>query len=71
MTKVNRGKGKLNDALSSQEEILRTIAENELHPVIDRILAFVETRQAYQYYATGHIFGKMVIRGVEVSVMEL
>jgi NADPH:quinone reductase-like Zn-dependent oxidoreductase len=52
------------------EEMLPTLAKNELHPVIDRVFAFSEVRQAYQYYTTGHIFGKVVIQGAEISVME-
>lgn len=43
------------------EEMLRTIASSELHPVIDRVFAFAEARQAYQYYTTGSLFGKVVI----------
>jgi NADPH:quinone reductase-like Zn-dependent oxidoreductase len=43
------------------EEMLCTIASSELHPVIDRVFAFAEARQAYQYYTTGSLFGKIVI----------
>lgn len=45
------------------EDMLRTIDTSKLHPVIDNTFAFSEARQAYQYYATGNIFGKVVITG--------
>ncbi|MFF3456758.1 zinc-binding dehydrogenase [Streptomyces sp. NPDC002730] len=31
-------------------------------PVIDRVFAFDEVRDAYRYYAEGTAFGKVVIR---------
>lgn len=55
---------------ASFEEMICTIAQHELHPVIDHTFTFSEARQAYDYYATEPIFGKVVIQNAEASVME-
>jgi len=44
------------------EDMLRAIAVNDIHPVIDRTFAFEETPAAYQYLAGAKHFGKVVIR---------
>jgi NADPH:quinone reductase-like Zn-dependent oxidoreductase len=38
------------------------ISEHRIHPVIDRVFAFEETQQAFDYLAGGGFFGKIVIR---------
>lgn len=43
------------------ENMLSTIAVNELHPVIDCVFPFTEAVQAYHYYSTASPFGKVVI----------
>ena len=43
------------------EDMLHTIANSELHPVIDRVFPFAEAEQAYHYYTTASPFGKVVI----------
>lgn len=47
------------------ENMNRIIAQSELHPVIDRVFSFAEAKEAYRYYATSNIFGKVVIMGTE------
>jgi NADPH:quinone reductase-like Zn-dependent oxidoreductase len=44
--------------------MLRAIEGNRIKPVIDRIFAFDETREAYRHMASGAHFGKIVIRVV-------
>jgi len=44
------------------EAMNRSIAQNKLHPVIDRVFPFSETRDAYEYLQSGKHFGKVVIR---------
>jgi NADPH:quinone reductase-like Zn-dependent oxidoreductase len=39
----------------------RAIAVNRLAPVIDRVFAFDDAPAAYEYYATGRAFGKVVL----------
>ncbi len=38
------------------------IAEHRIKPVVDRVFPFDETRAAYDHLASGHHFGKVVIR---------
>lgn len=44
------------------EAMNRAIALHQLHPVVDRVFPFEETREAYRYMDSGSHFGKIVIR---------
>jgi NADPH:quinone reductase-like Zn-dependent oxidoreductase len=44
------------------EEMNRAIAVNHLKPVIDRVFAFEEAKQAYAHHASGQFMGKVVIQ---------
>lgn len=44
------------------EEMNRAIAEHRLRPVVDRVFAFDEAREALRYLETGSHFGKVCIR---------
>ena len=39
----------------------RALAQGACHPVIDRVFAFGEGKQAYAHQASGAQFGKVVI----------
>jgi NADPH:quinone reductase-like Zn-dependent oxidoreductase len=40
----------------------RAISVHDLRPVIDRVFAFDETRQAFEHMASGSHFGKICIK---------
>ena len=44
------------------EELLQAVATNRLRPVQDRVFAFEQAAEAYEYLRTGKHFGKVVIR---------
>ena len=44
------------------EEMNRAIAVNHLKPVIDRVFAFEEAKQAFAHHASGQFMGKVVIQ---------
>jgi len=44
------------------EAMNRAIALHQMHPVIDRVFSFDESRAAFDYMATGVHFGKICIR---------
>jgi NADPH:quinone reductase-like Zn-dependent oxidoreductase len=44
------------------EDMLRAMEAHQLRPVIDRVFAFGETRNALRYMRTGAHFGKIVVR---------
>ncbi|MCU1647322.1 MAG: alcohol dehydrogenase [Nocardia sp.] len=46
---------------TTMEEMVHSITEHRLHPVIDRVFPFVEAPDAYRYYRTGNPFGKVVV----------
>jgi NADPH:quinone reductase-like Zn-dependent oxidoreductase len=43
------------------EAMNRAIVLNDIHPVIDRVFAFAEAKEAYRYLQSGAHFGKVVI----------
>lgn len=47
---------------SDMEALLRAVDSHALHPVIDRVFPFAEAKAAWENYAAGHVFGKIVIR---------
>lgn len=47
---------------SDMEAMIRAVDGHEMHPVIDRIFPFAEARSAWEHYAAGGVFGKVVIR---------
>lgn len=44
------------------EAMNRAISIHQLHPVIDRVFSFEESREAFRYMESGAHFGKVVIR---------
>ena len=44
------------------DEMNRAIAVNQLKPVIDRVFAFEEAKQAFAHHASGQFMGKVVIQ---------
>jgi NADPH:quinone reductase-like Zn-dependent oxidoreductase len=44
------------------EEMNRTIAAHEIHPVVDRVFPFDDARAAFEHFASEPHFGKVVIR---------
>src|SRR5262249_13136667 len=48
---------------ASFEAMNRAIAASRLRPVIDRVFAFEEAREAFHYFMQGQLFGKVVIKG--------
>jgi NADPH:quinone reductase-like Zn-dependent oxidoreductase len=45
------------------EAMTAAIAAHRLKPVVDRVFAFGEAREAYRYFMQGDLFGKVVIQG--------
>jgi NADPH:quinone reductase-like Zn-dependent oxidoreductase len=44
------------------EDMNRAIAVNKLRPVIDKVFAFEEAREALAYMESGSHFGKIVLK---------
>jgi len=44
------------------EGLTRALTTHKLTPVVDRVFPFAETRQAYEYLASGQHFGKVVVK---------
>lgn len=44
------------------EDLYRFVEVTGIRPVVDRVFAFTQAREAYQYLADGQHFGKVVIR---------
>jgi alcohol dehydrogenase len=44
------------------EGLLRAVDGHAMHPVIDRVFPFAEAKAAWEHYAGGRVFGKVVIR---------
>jgi NADPH:quinone reductase-like Zn-dependent oxidoreductase len=44
------------------ERLVRALEHSNIDPIIDRTFAFDDTRAAYEHLASGHHFGKVVIR---------
>ena len=44
------------------EQMNTAIAEAQLHPVVDKVFAFEQTREAFEHMQSGAHFGKIVIR---------
>jgi len=47
---------------SDMEALLRAVDGHAMHPVIDRVFPFAEAKAAWEHYAGGQVFGKVVIR---------
>jgi NADPH:quinone reductase-like Zn-dependent oxidoreductase len=47
---------------SDMEALLRAVDSHAMHPVVDRVFPFAEAKAAWEHYAGGHVFGKVVIR---------
>jgi len=47
------------------ETLAQWVAEGKLKPVIDRVVPFAETPQAFNYMNTGHARGKVIVKIVE------
>ena len=48
---------------SNLEAMLRAVSQYRLRPVIDKVFAFTEARDAYRYFQQGDVFGKVVVDG--------
>ncbi|PBB28357.1 MULTISPECIES: NAD(P)-dependent alcohol dehydrogenase [unclassified Mesorhizobium] len=48
---------------SNLEAMLRAVSQHRLSPVIDKVFAFSEARNAYRYFQQGDVFGKVVVDG--------
>ncbi|GLQ78304.1 alcohol dehydrogenase [Mesorhizobium huakuii] len=46
---------------SNLEAMLRAVSQHRLRPVIDKVFAFTEARDAYRYFQQGDVFGKVVV----------
>lgn len=55
-------KGLLNGPRDRFEEMLSFYGEHGVRPVVDRVFAFEEAREALEYLASGGHFGKVVVR---------
>lgn len=55
-------KGILNGPKDRLEEMLRLYSEKQIHPVVDKVFAFEEAKDALQYLFKGSHFGKVVIK---------
>jgi len=49
-------------SMSDMEAMLRAVGGHEMHAVIDRVFSFAEAKAAWEHYAAGNVFGKVVIR---------
>lgn len=58
-------KGLLNGPAERFEEMLAFYEKHQIRPVVDRVFAFGEAKEALQYLFTGGHFGKVVIRVAE------
>ncbi|PSK42087.1 hypothetical protein B9Z65_4001 [Elsinoe australis] len=58
-------KGILNGPRDRFEEMLGFYEEKEIRPVVDRVFAFGEAKEALQYLFSGGHFGKVVVRVAE------
>ena len=45
------------------EAMLAAVGTHQLKPVIDKVFAFAEAREAYRHFQQGDVFGKVVIDG--------
>jgi NADPH:quinone reductase-like Zn-dependent oxidoreductase len=43
------------------ESVSRALSFHDVHPIIDRVFPFEEARQAFEHFAAGQHFGKVVI----------
>ncbi|EEU41706.1 uncharacterized protein NECHADRAFT_53900 [Fusarium vanettenii 77-13-4] len=55
-------KGIINGPKDRFQEMLRFYEQHEIHPVIDRVFAFEQGRDAFTYLEGGSHFGKVVIK---------
>lgn len=55
-------KGIINGPKDRFQEMLQFYEQHEIHPIIDRVFAFEEGRDAFTYLEGGSHFGKVVIK---------
>jgi NADPH:quinone reductase-like Zn-dependent oxidoreductase len=55
-------KGIWNGPRDRLEEVLELYADKQIHPVVDKVFAFDDAKEAFEYVAAGSHFGKVVIR---------
>ncbi|WP_281408850.1 zinc-binding dehydrogenase [Mesorhizobium sp. WSM4315] len=48
---------------SNLEAMLRAVSQHRLSPIIDKVFAFSEARDAYRHFQQGDVFGKVVVDG--------
>jgi NADPH:quinone reductase-like Zn-dependent oxidoreductase len=55
-------KGILNGPKDRFEELLQLYTEKQVQPVVDKVFAFDQAKEALQYLETGGHFGKVVVK---------
>ena len=55
-------KGVFNGPRDRFEELVKFIEQHQIHPVVDRVFKFEESREALQYLFSGKHFGKVVVK---------
>lgn len=51
-------------SLGARSDSIRAVASAELKPIVDRVFAYDEAREAFSHLATKALLGKIVIRCV-------
>ncbi|KAJ6101821.1 hypothetical protein N7486_004248 [Penicillium sp. IBT 16267x] len=55
-------KGIINGPKDRFEEMIRFYEKNQIHPVVHRVFAFAEAKEAFKFLESGRHFGKVVIK---------
>lgn len=55
-------KGIINGPKDRFEEMIRFYEAHQIHPVVNRVFSFAESRKAFQFLESGSHFGKVVIQ---------
>lgn len=55
-------KGIINGPKDRFEEMIRFYEAHQIHPVVNRVFSFTESREAFQFVESGSHFGKVVIK---------
>jgi len=58
-------KGIWNAPKDRLEEALELYGEKQIHPIVDKVFEFDQSREAFEYVAAGSHFGKVVIKVTE------
>jgi NADPH:quinone reductase-like Zn-dependent oxidoreductase len=55
-------KGIINGPKDRFEEMNRFYQQQQIHPVVNRVFSFEESKEAFKFLASGSHFGKVVIK---------